>query len=295
MGDWGRAEEVAAQAVNDLAGLNIFVQAEAHYLLGELHRLQGRLDEAEQSYGKARSLGRDPQPGRALLDLARGHVADANAALTAALAIAQAPLERARLAQAKVEVALAAGDLEGAVEACRELEQTAANFSTSGLEAAALHWRGAVALEQGLADEALPALRKACRRWNEAGARLDIGRSRLLLGRAYRELGDDRTAAEEFSGAREEFDRLGAVGDLRRAEKELGKSKRPGSLSEREVEVLGLVAAGLTNQEVAERLVLSKRTVDRHVSNILRKLHLRSRTEAAAFAFEHRIVPPDAG
>lgn len=105
-GDWDRAEELAAQAVKDLAGLNVFVQAEAHYLLGELRRMQGRLDEAEKSYGKARSLGRDPQPGRALLDLARGRVADANVALTAALATAQAPLERARLAQAKFEVAL---------------------------------------------------------------------------------------------------------------------------------------------------------------------------------------------
>lgn len=117
----------------------------------------------------------------------------------------------------------------------------------------------------------------------------------MLLGRAYRDLGDDRTATEEFSGARDEFDRLGAVGDLRRAEKELGESRRRGALSKREVDVLSLVAAGLTNQEVADKLVLSKRTVDRHVSNILRKLHLRSRTEAAAFAFEHRIVPPDAG
>lgn len=228
-GDWDRAEEVAAEAVNDLAGLNIFVQAEAHYLLGELHRVQGRLDEAEQSYGQARSLGRDPQPGRALLDLTRGRVADASAALSAALAVAQAPLERARLAQAKVEVALAAGDLDAAVEACRELEQIADSFGTSGLEAAALQWRGAVALEQGHADRAMPALREACRRWNEVDARLEIGRSRLLLGRAYRDLGDDRTATEEFSGARDEFDRLGAVGDLRRAEKELGESERPGA------------------------------------------------------------------
>lgn len=294
-GEWDRAEEMAAQAVNDLAGLNIFVQAEAHYLLGELHRLRGQLDEAEESYGQARSLGRDPQPGRALLDLARGHVADASTALSAALAVSQAPLERARLLQAKVEVALAAGDLDAAVGACRELEQIANTFGTSGLEAAALQLRGAVALEQGHADKAIPALREACRRWNEVDARLDIGRSRLLLGRAYRALEDERTATEEFAGARDEFDRLGAAGDLRRAEKELDESERPGALSKREIDVLALVATGRTNQEVADKLVLSKRTVDRHVSNILRKLDLRSRTEAAAFAFEHRIVPPDAG
>lgn len=294
-GDWDRAEELAAEAVHDLAGLNVLVQAEAHYLLGELHRVRGRLDQAEESYGQARSLGRDPQPGRALLDLARGRVADAEAALSAALVVARAPLERGRLLQAKVEVALAAGDLDAAVEACRELEQIADTFGTSGLEAAALQWRGAVALEQGHADRAMPALRAACRRWNEVNAPLEIGRSRLLLGRAYRDLGDDQTANEELTGARDEFDRLGAVGDLQRAQQELTQSERPGALSRREVEVLALIATGCTNQEVADQLVLSKRTVDRHVSNILRKLDLRSRTEAAAFAFEHRLVRPDAG
>lgn len=293
-GDWARAEALVARAIDELAGINIHVLAEAHYLMGELHRVQGRLDEAEQSYGQARSLGRDPQPGRALLDLERGHVADASAALSAALAVAQAPLERARLVEAKIEVALAAGNLDAAVEACSELEGTAEAFGTSGLEAAALQCRGAIALEQGHADRAMPALREACQRWNEVDARLEIGRSRLLLGRAYRALGDDRTATEEFTGARDEFDQLGAVGDLRRVEEELGRSQHPGSLTDREVEVLALVATGKTNREVAERLVLSKRTVDRHMSNILRKLNLRSRTEAAVFAFEHRIVPPGA-
>lgn len=291
-GDWDRAEVVAGEAVRDLAGRNIFAQAEAHCLLGDLHRVQGRLEEAEEAYARARSLGRDPQPGRALLDLARGHVADAKAALAAALAVAEAPLERARLAQAQIEVALAAGDLDAALEACNELEETADAYGTSGLEASALQWRGAVALGQGQPDKAMSAIREACRRWSEVDARLEVGRSRVLLGRAYRELGDERTATEELMGAREEFDRLGAVGELRKVDSELGISGGHDLLSDREVEVLGLVARGRTNQEIADQLVLSKRTIDRHVSNMLRKLDLRSRTEATAYAFEHRLVDP---
>ena len=291
-GDWDRAEREATQVVTDLAGISVPTLADAHYQLGELHRLRGRLDEAEASYRQARALGRDPQPGLALLHLARGRAADANTALAAALAATDGPLERAPLVRAQVEVALAAGDHDTAADACGELERTASDYGTSGLEAAALHCRGAVALEGGQAGEALGALRAAGRRWHEVDARHEVGRVRLLLGRAYRELGDERAATDEFTGAREEFERLGAVEDLRQVDRELGQSKHPGGLTDREVEVLALVATGITNREIAERLVLSERTIDRHMSNILRKLNLRSRTAAAAFAFEHRLVPP---
>jgi DNA-binding NarL/FixJ family response regulator len=60
-----------------------------------------------------------------------------------------------------------------------------------------------------------------------------------------------------------------------------------GELSRRELEVLALVAEGLSNQEIAERLVLSKHTVNRHVSNILRKLGVSSRVAAASLAVRH--------
>jgi len=63
-----------------------------------------------------------------------------------------------------------------------------------------------------------------------------------------------------------------------------------GELSRREVEVLALVAEGLTNHEIAERLVLSEHTVHRHVTNILRKLRLPSRTAAASLAARHGLA-----
>lgn len=290
-GEWARAEREAEQVLVDLADLQVESLAEAHYQLGDLGRLRGELADAEASYRRARQLGRDPQPGAALLALARGAADDARAALRAALAAAgDRSLERARLLPALVEAALACDDLDAAAEACTDLEQIAGAFGTSGLEAAGLHCRGALDLAGGRPGEALAALRASCLRWHEVDARHEVARARMLLGRAYRALGDDAAANEELSGARQTFDRLGAIPDRDAVDRLVGTADHPGGLSDREVEVLALVATGMTNREVAERLVLSERTIDRHVSNILRKLDVRTRTEAAAFAFTHGIA-----
>ncbi len=69
------------------------------------------------------------------------------------------------------------------------------------------------------------------------------------------------------------------------------RGERPGGLTEREVEVLKLVAKGLSNKEIAHKLKVKKRTVEFHVGNILRKLGVASRVEAAVWAKEHRVVP----
>jgi DNA-binding CsgD family transcriptional regulator len=69
----------------------------------------------------------------------------------------------------------------------------------------------------------------------------------------------------------------------------------PGGLSAREAEVLALVAAGRTNREIAETLVLSPKTIARHLSNIFAKLGVTSRTHAAAFAYEHGLATPERG
>ena len=64
----------------------------------------------------------------------------------------------------------------------------------------------------------------------------------------------------------------------------------PGGLTAREAEVLRLVASGQTNAQIAADLVLSERTVARHLSNIFTKLDVGSRTAAAAYAFEHKLA-----
>lgn len=298
VGEWDLAEQEATCVLDDLEGLHVASVAEAHYQVGELHQLRGDLDAAAESYTRARELGRDPQPGGALLRLAQGRVAAAAAGIRAALhAVGRDRLARARLCPAQVEVALAAGDLEAARRACTELEGAAADYGTSGLEAAALHWRGAVAVAERRPEEALPALRAACRRWHELGAVYEAARACVLLGEAYGALGDRDAALSELATARTVFGRLGAQPDTRTAARAMAglTGDLPGGLTAREAEVLALVAGGRTNREVADRLVLSEKTVARHLSNIFTKLGVSTRTEAAAFAYEHGLAGPGRG
>lgn len=290
-GQWERAEQEAARVCEDLADLHVASVAEAHYQVGDMRRLRGDLEGAEEAYRRARELGRDPQPGLALLYLAQGRKDAAEATIRAALhAVGSDRLARARLCAAQVEIGLAADALDAAQRSCDELEDSAARYQTSGLEASALHWRGAVVLAEGRPDEALPALRAACRRWHEVQAPYDAARACVLLGKAYQALGDRDAAASELASARETFDRLGATVDARAVAELFGQRSLPAGLTDREGEVLALVAAGRTNREVADELFLSEKTIGRHLSNIFTKLGVSTRTEAAAFAFEHRLV-----
>ena len=120
----------------------------------------------------------------------------------------------------------------------------------------------------------------------------ETARVRVLLGVACRALGDDDTAALELEAARGDFANLGAAPDLARVDA-LTRRASPidaHGLTPREHEVLRLIAAGKTNKAIAAELVLSERTVDRHVSNIFTKLGLSSRAAATAYAYEHRLV-----
>ena len=299
-GEWDLAEREASQVLDDLAGLNVASVAEAHYQLGDLRRLRGELDAAAESYGQARRLGRDPQPGLAQLCLAQGDLAAAAAGIRAALhAAGPNRVARARLCGTQVQVALAGGELDLARRACAELEQAATTYATSGLEADALACRGRLALAEDRPEEALPALRAACRRWHDVGAGYETAQTCRLLGTAYQRLGDARAAVSELRTAQEHFERLGARRDARatgRAADALdGERPLPRGLTEREAEVLALVADGRTNREVAEELVLSPKTIDRHLSNIFTKLDVSNRTEAAAFAFSHGLAGSESG
>ena len=115
---------------------------------------------------------------------------------------------------------------------------------------------------------------------------------RELLGLACRALGDDDTAALELEAARDGFARLGAAPDLARVESHArdAMSVVAHGLTQRELEVLRLVAEGETNKAIATDLVLSERTVDRHVSNIFTKLGVSSRAAATAYAYKHQLI-----
>jgi DNA-binding NarL/FixJ family response regulator len=112
------------------------------------------------------------------------------------------------------------------------------------------------------------------------------------VGLACRALGDHEAVALELEAARSLFAQLGAAPDLARVES-LAREEPPidtGGLTARELQVLRRVAAGETNKAIASELVLSERTVDRHVSNILAKLGVPSRAAATAYAYEHHLI-----
>jgi len=268
----------------DVAGM-------AFYQLAELHRLRGEFAQAEQAYRQASRSGRMPQPGLAQLRLAQGQVDAALAAIRVALDEAPTRVARSKLLAAYVEILLAAGDVPSARAASDELAESAADLEAPLLRAAAARATGAVLLAEGDLRGALAVLRNAWTAWHELEAPYEAGRVRVLVGLVCRAVHDEDTAAMELDAARQVFAQLGAVPDLNRVDAYIrGRpATGPSGLSPREVEVLRLVAAGKTNQAVATELFLSERTVERHVSNILTKLGVGSRTAAAAYAFQHGV------
>jgi ATP/maltotriose-dependent transcriptional regulator MalT len=289
-GDWDLAESEASRACSDMLGVHVGTAAGGQYELGEIRRLRGDLAGAEAAFKQAHELGRDPQPGLALVRLAQGRVDIAVASIRAALGATTDHLARARICVAQVEIALAAGDLDTAQAATSELEHTAETYSSPGLQAAAKEARGAVLLAQGLAQEALVHLREACRRWQEIEAPYEAAKTRILLADTYLALEDDDAAIRELDAADAVFRRLGADGDVRRVADRRSGATLPAGLTARELEVLRLVSAGRSNREIAAELYLSERTVHRHVSNIFAKLDVSTRAAATAFAYERGLA-----
>jgi DNA-binding CsgD family transcriptional regulator len=261
--------------------------AAAVYAQAEVLRLQGDVSGAAEAYDAVARLGRDPQPGLALLRSQQGWHGIATAALRRALEESSGPTPRARLLPAAVEVRLAADDLPGATAALDELEAIAADRPGGALGAAAQEARGAVALARNDAAAALVALRDAWRGWQALEAPYRAARVRESVGRACEALGDAEAAEVELDAAREVYRELGADADLRRLSR---SSDRRHGLTARELEVVRLVAAGASNKEVAARLGLSVRTVERHLSNIYAKLEVGSRSAATAYAHRHALV-----
>jgi DNA-binding CsgD family transcriptional regulator len=280
-GDLGGALEEARLAAERFAQRsNEAAAGDARYRQGEILRLQGHLSGAEDAYRAASRSGREPQPGLALLRLAQGRTDVATAAIEQVLAATTEWVERARVLPAAVGIVLAAGQGDRAHALAAELDEIAARHGSTMLRAQAAHARGAVALADGDARRALLVLREAWKLWQELEAPYEGARTRLLVAEACRAVGDDESAALELDAARATFERLGAAPDD-------GGSN---GLTARELQVLRLLAAGRSNKAIAAELVLSKRTVDRHVSNIFAKCCVSSRAAATAYAYEHGLI-----
>lgn len=262
----------------------------AYYVRAELHRLQGRYAEAEAAYRQASAWGRQPQPGLALLRLVQGRAADAASTISRCLEEApHAPVTRARLLGAQVEISLATSDLGSACAAAEELSSFAAAWSSPYLDAVAAYARGSVLLADGEPNEALTLLRPAYRRWVELEAPHEAARTRWLIGTACRAMGDQESAELELVAAGAELKRLGAVTPAV-SSAAFGDPPSQGWLTTRELEVLRHLATGESNRTVAASLFISEKTVATHVSSILRKLDVPSRTAATAFAHQHHLV-----
>ena len=147
-------------------------------------------------------------------------------------------------------------------------------------------------LAEGDAQAAGDTLRSAWVAWRELEAPYEAARVRVLVGLACRALGDDDTAEMELDAARAVFERLGAAPDLARMDSLASRASSRGThgLTPRELQVLRLICAGSSNKAIAADLVLSGRTVDRHVSNIFAKLRVSSRAAATAYAYQHQLV-----
>jgi DNA-binding NarL/FixJ family response regulator len=200
-------------------------------------------------------------------------------------------LHRTKLLPAYIEIMSAAGEIQSARRASSELEALANHIEMDVLHALADHARGAVELADGDARTALVLLRRAFDIWQRLEVPYHAARARILLGVACRALGDTDTAALEFRAARSVLEQLSAAPDLARLETiQRGDTYAHRQLlTPRELQVLRLVAAGTTNKSIARELSLSERTVDRHVSNILTKLNVSSRTAAITYAYDHKL------
>ena len=296
-GRWDVAGAEAEQAQCSLDGTPM--AADAHYQRGEVHRLRGELAQAEAAFRQAADLGKSPQPGLCLLRLAQGDV-QAAAAARRLLGETGEPPFRARLLGAMVEVLLADGEVAAARAAADELAGFGAAFDSPLLRATAGSAAGAVLLAEGNPRAACETLRRAAEGWRALDVPYELARTRALLGAACAQLGDADGAAMEFDGARRALTALGAGPALRVAEalagggsagvSAVGATSEAGPLTAREVEVLALLATGRTNKAIAAELVISEKTVARHVANIFTKLDLSSRSGATAYAYEHGLV-----
>jgi class 3 adenylate cyclase len=227
-GDWTAAETQAVAACNELNDFDTNITAFGYYEIGEIRRRKGDLAGAEGAYRTSNELGRDPQPGLALLLFAEGKVDAAVAAIKSSLSQVHDPLTRLRRLPAQVEIAVAAGDLATARAAADEIEEIIDAYKigdrrTLAFDATLHVARGRIALAEKDASAAAQSLRRARDEWQEIGAPYETAQARMLLGSAFRRGGDEHAATTELEGALATFERLGAEPEAARVKELLGR------------------------------------------------------------------------
>jgi ATP/maltotriose-dependent transcriptional regulator MalT len=290
-GTWDEAERELTAAIDVLGRGRRASLVDGIARLGELRRRQGRLDEARSLFAQS-ELNAVSRMGVVELALAEG---DTAAALALAQRLERSTDERRRFSRVDVllllvRAAAAAGELAVAARAAAELESDARIVGTTGARAAAARATGLVALAEGRPADAKPRLEDAVDLYGHAPAPYERAHARVDLARTLRALGEHDAAAAEAADARAAFDELCAEHDAAATDRLFARQPANGPLTRRELKVIALVAAGRSNREIADRLVVSEHTVHRHVANILRKLGEPTRAAAAARATRDGLV-----
>jgi LuxR family transcriptional regulator, maltose regulon positive regulatory protein len=301
-GQWAECEAMLEAAIEDFSRSRPALVSGPRVRLAELRRRQGREAEVEAML-EAAGLSSETYLCRARTALDRG---DAGAAMELLERVLrrlpdQRRLQRAPVLQALVAARLAAGDRDGAAATLEELRALSLAVATPAFEAGFALAAGRVAAARGELDTSRAWLEDAVDGYAQIGAPFEAGEARLELATTLAALDRYQEAHREATAARQTFLELGAQPWAARASRLLqsrGTSQEAPALPEltpREREVLALVAEGLTNRKIAERILVSEHTVHRHVTHILRKLDLPSRAAAAAHAVRAGILPGDAG
>jgi LuxR family transcriptional regulator, maltose regulon positive regulatory protein len=295
---WDEAESQLSAAVGGLEASRPPMVGDAVARLGELRRRQGRIAEAEGLFARAETHTLSLL-GRAALALDRDQPAEAGELADRYLRRFPDPsrVERSLGLEVAIRALARLGEHERAQEALGELREIGGRARTRPILAAISAAEATLAVARGDHDAARRSLEDALDLFAACEARFEAGRVRLDLAASLSALGRHDQARREIEAAILDFREIGAEGERARAETLLEKAHPTpaglpvaavdtplAGLSRRELEVLGLVALGLTNRDIAQRLVISEHTVNRHVANILRKLGLPTRAAAASLA-----------
>jgi DNA-binding CsgD family transcriptional regulator len=298
IGDWIQAEKELTAALEAARDAMPALHHQALATLAGLRLDQGRLEEAERLV-----VGLQDQPAAigviARIQLSRGRAATAATMLRRCLAeIGDDRLEGLRLSELLGEADLNLDDPDGAIEVAARLAELGATQECTIAQACAARLEGRARRAIDDSDQARTLLEKALAAFSRLGMPLETARTQLLLAELGREDASE-VAADDARAALTAFEALGAARDADRAAgllRDLGvAASRTGPkglqpLTNREHEVLGLLGEGLSNADIADRLYISPRTVEQHVANVLAKLGLNNRTEAAAEAVRQGVT-----
>jgi DNA-binding NarL/FixJ family response regulator len=289
-GEWASAEQELSLAATELERTRPASTGPALARLGELRLRQGRFEDAERLFRQSWSQPRS-KLGLAALMLERGdtaesaeiaaeflrHLSDdeATARVAALEIIVKANAARRNLGEAKIHLG--------------ELERIGATLNTDPVLASVATARAALVRQQGDEAAAMRCLEAAVELYHKSGAPYETARTRVDLAELLAKSSRDDAARQQGQAAREAFERLEARADQERVARLLGaldsaRGAANQALTPRQVEILRLVAQGMSNGQIARRLKLSEHTVKRHVANLLLRLDLPSRAAAVAYA-----------